>query len=303
MALPTQLDDGFLFRRLMDSTSDSVYVKDRECRLRRVSAGMVRNLGRADAAELIGKTDFELFDDDFARLTDAEDRRIMEIGEPMIGVVESRHLPGGGVNWTLTSKYPLHDEAGEVIGLIGMTCEINELKQAETNFQHLATHDTLTGLPNRYLMMDRLTQAVARATRDQVPFALLFLDVDDFKAINDAHGHDAGDEILRELSTRLRTSIRASDTAARIGGDEFVAIVEGADFERAIEVADRIRMRIGTSMTLKGSRRRITVSIGIAMFPHHAATAAGLLTAGDQAMYVAKRTGKNRHVVCPNAAA
>ena len=301
MALSTQLDDAFLFTQLMDSTSDSIYVKDRACRLRRVSAGMVCNLGRTDAAELVGKTDFELFDDEFARLTDAEDRRIMETGEPINGLVESRHLPGGGVNWTLTSKYPLHDEAGTVIGLIGMTCEINELKQAETTFQHLATHDTLTGLPNRYLMMDRLTQAAARSTRDGVSFGLLFVDIDDFKAINDSHGHDAGDEILRVLSARLRTCVRASDTVARIGGDEFVAIVEGADVAGAIEVADRIRARVGTPMTPGGWRRRISVSVGIAMFPDHALTAAGLLTAGDQAMYLAKRAGKNRHVVCPTA--
>lgn len=105
----------------------------------------------------------------------------METDQPISGLLESRQLPDGSLNWTHTSKLPLHDAEGQVIGLIGITREINELKQAETTLQYLATHDTLTGLPNRYLMIDRLTQVLARARRDGTRFAVLFADIDDFK--------------------------------------------------------------------------------------------------------------------------
>jgi PAS domain S-box-containing protein len=215
------LDDGFLFRALLDSMPDSVYVKDRDARLLRVSQSMVRNLGLADRAELVGKSDIDLFGADFGHRTYIEDLRVMETDEPIAGLIESRQLDDGGLNWTLTTKLPIRDETGQVIGLIGITREINELKQAEMSLQYLATHDTLTALPNRFLMMDRLNQVLARAERDASPCGVLFVDLDDFKSINDSAGHEAGDGVLRSIAERLQSCVRASDTVARLGGDEF----------------------------------------------------------------------------------
>ncbi|MGZ8640182.1 MAG: diguanylate cyclase domain-containing protein, partial [Actinomycetota bacterium] len=177
----------------MQNTEDSIYFKDRGCRLLRVSRRMARSLGFSDPSELVGKTDIDLFGESFGRRTFLEDLRIMESNEPIIGLVESRRMEGSEMNWTLTTKVPLHDASGNVIGLMGITREINELKRTELDLQHLATHDPLTDLPNRYLLVDRLSQTLAHARRSRSIFAVLFLDVDDFKSINDARGHEFGD--------------------------------------------------------------------------------------------------------------
>ncbi|MGZ5300558.1 MAG: diguanylate cyclase domain-containing protein, partial [Actinomycetota bacterium] len=187
------LSEDFQFRALMQNTEDSIYFKDRGCRLLRVSRRMARSLGFSDPSELVGKTDIDLFGESFGRRTFLEDLRIMESNEPIIGLVESRRMEGSEMNWTLTTKVPLHDASGNVIGLMGITREINELKRTELDLQHLATHDPLTDLPNRYLLVDRLSQTLAHARRSRSIFAVLFLDVDDFKSINDARGHEFGD--------------------------------------------------------------------------------------------------------------
>ena len=284
------LDDGFLFRSLMETMADSIYFKDRQCRLVRVNRKMALDLGRADPAELIGRTDIELFGREFGEMTMLDDTRIMETDEPIIGLTESRQLESGEVNWTLTTKTPLHDPAGTVVGLLGITREINELKRAEMTLEHLATHDTLTGLPNRYLMFDRLNQLLVRAVRYELSFAILFIDLDGFKRVNDSRGHDVGDLVLRGVAERLTRNLRAADTVARIGGDEFVILLEslraGPD---AIALADKIRSAVSTPFALPGGDATVTVSIGIGLYPDDGHDAEGLLKAADVAMYRAKR--------------
>jgi diguanylate cyclase (GGDEF)-like protein/PAS domain S-box-containing protein len=284
------LDDGFLFRSLMETMVDSIYFKDRQCRLVRVNRKMALDLGRADPAELIGRTDIELFGREFGEMTMLDDTRIMETDVPIIGLTESRQLESGQVNWTLTTKTPLHDQAGTVVGLLGITREINELKRAEMALEHLATHDTLTGLPNRYLMFDRLNQLLVRAARYELSFAILFIDLDGFKRINDSRGHDVGDLVLRGVAERLTRNLRAADTVARIGGDEFVVLLEslraGPD---AIALADKIRSAVGMPFALPGGDAAVTVSIGIGQYPDDGRDAEELLKAADVAMYRAKR--------------
>jgi diguanylate cyclase (GGDEF)-like protein/PAS domain S-box-containing protein len=293
------LDDGFLFRALLDSMTDSVYVKDRDARLVRVSLSMVRNLGVADRAELVGKTDVDLFGADFGHRTYIEDLRVMETDEPIAGLIESRQLDNGGQNWTLTTKLPVHDETGGVVGLLGITREINELKQAEMSLQYLATHDSLTALPNRFLFMDRLNQVLARAERDASTSSVLFVDIDDFKQVNDSAGHEAGDNVLRSIADRLQSCVRASDTVARLGGDEFVVVLEHARLAEASAVADRIRSAVAGPIPFQGRTHAVSASVGISLYPDHAGDASGLLTAADYAMYLAKRSGKDRTAVCP----
>ena len=290
MSPDVSLDDGFLFRSLMETMVDSIYFKDRQCRLVRVNRKMALDLGRADPAELIGRTDIELFGREFGEMTMLDDTRIMETDEPIIGLTESRQLESGQVNWTLTTKTPLHDQAGTVVGLLGITREINELKRAEMALEHLATHDTLTGLPNRYLMFDRLNQLLVRAARYELSFAILFIDLDGFKRINDSRGHDVGDLVLRGVAERLTRNLRAADTVARIGGDEFVVLLEslraGPD---AIVLADKIRSAVGMPFALPGGDAAVTVSIGIGQYPDDGRDAEELLKAADVAMYRAKR--------------
>ena len=294
------LGDAFQLRALMENTEDSIYFKDRQCRLVRVSQQMADNLGFADASELVGKTDVDLFGESFGQRTLMEDLRIMESDEPIIGLVESRSVGESGTNWTLTTKVPLHDASGEVIGLLGITREINELKRTELNLQHMATHDPLTGLPNRYLMTDRLSQTLAQATRSRSIFAVLFLDIDDFKAINDTRGHEFGDLVLRHLGGTIVGTVRSSDTVARIGGDEFVIILETLEKrDDAGLVADKILRKVDKPFTLMRHKVNMTVSIGISIFPDNASDVEVLLGAADYAMYLAKGAGKNRWAACP----
>ena len=290
MSPAASLDDEFLFRSLMETMVDSIYFKDRQCRLVRVNRKMTRDLGRDDPAELIGRTDIELFGQEFGEVTMLDDLRIMETDEPLVGLTESRQLESGQVNWTLTTKTPLHDPAGNVVGLLGITREINELKRAEITLEHLATHDTLTGLPNRYLMFDRLNQLLVRAERYETGFAVLFIDLDGFKRINDSRGHDVGDLVLRGVADRLSQSVRAADTVARIGGDEFVILVEelraGPD---ATALAQKIQAALGRPFSLPGGDATVTVSVGIGLYPEDGRDAEELLKAADVAMYRAKR--------------
>ena len=273
---------------------ESIYVKDLDCHLIRISRSMARNLGLERPEDVVGLTDLELFGPEFGARTMLEDRRVMANDEPLLGLIESRQLDGGGMNWTLTSKVPLHDASGAVVGLLGITSGINEIKQAESNLQYLATHDSLTGLPNRFLLGDRLIQLIGRASRQRATFALMFIDIDDFKAINDERGHDAGDELLRSLGQRFHATVRNSDTVARIGGDEFVVVVEGVDRARGTELGRKLIKAAAAPFHAGGSSVKVTISVGLAMYPDHGLDAATLMAAADQAMYLAKHSGKNR---------
>ena len=280
------------FRALMENTEDSIYFKDRDCRLLGVSQRMAVNLGFSDPSELVGKTDVDLFGESFGRGKLMEDRKIMESGVPVIGIIESRMLEGAALNWTSTTKVPIRDGSGVVIGLMGITREINELKRAELDLQHLATHDRLTDLPNRYLLMDRMAQTIAHAARAS--------SIDDFKATNDEHGHEFGDVVLQSIAQTLQGTVRSSDTVARIGGDEFVIVLEtlGGRLD-ARSVADKVLASVAKPVTLQGHTVKTTVSIGISFYPDNSGDAEALVRAADYAMYLAKAEGKNSWQVCP----
>jgi len=175
----------------------------------------------------------------------------------------------------------------------------DELSRRQQELSFMATHDTLTGLPNRTLILDRGEQALVRARRHQTPVAALFIDIDNFKSINDTLGHDAGDELLRHLTARLDGVVRATDALGRLGGDEFVVIAEDLSLEAGPElIAERLLEALSEPVRLNGGRETelaITASIGIAMGVR--SSAEELLRDADIAMYRAKREGKNRHVV------
>lgn len=289
--------DEFLFNALMDSTPDATYFKDRQSRLLRVSRKMARDLGFSDPSQLVGMTDIDLFGRAFGEATRLDDLKVIETGRPIIGVVESRQLGGGRTNWTLTSKLPLVDESGDVIGLVGMTREISETRETELALQHLATHDALTDLPNRFLLVDRLGQLLARAQRTSTVFAVLFMDIDRFKEVNDSRGHDFGDLLLRAFAKRLAKGVRKSDTVARIGGDEFVIILENLhDVAEADGIASKLQAALARPFTLDATRLKVTASIGISFYPDNGRETETLLRAADYAMYLAKRRGGNGHV-------
>ena len=289
--------DEFLFRALMESTPDATYFKDRQSRLMRVSRKMARDMGFSDPAQLIGMTDVDLFGRVFGDATRLDDLKVIETDRPIIGVVESRRLGNGRTNWTLTSKLPLHDESGKVIGLVGMTREISETRETELALQHLATHDVLTDLPNRFLLVDRLGQLLARAQRSSMTFAVLFMDIDRFKDVNDSRGHDFGDLLLCAIAKRMAKSVRKSDTVARIGGDEFVIVLENlSETVEADAIASKLQHALSRPFTLEAKKLKVTASIGISFYPDNGRDTESLLRAADYAMYLAKRKGGNGHV-------
>ena len=170
--------------------------------------------------------------------------------------------------------------------------------------EKLATHDHLTGLPSLNLARDRLAMAIHAAQRSKKKVALLFIDLDDFKKVNDTLGHDAGDHVLKHVAKCLRSATRAEDTAARIGGDEFIAIAGGVtDGQVAAGIAERAIALISQPIEYLGSPISIGASVGIALFPDHAGDAESLLKAADTAMYQVKKGGKNRFAFAPLLAA
>jgi len=176
--------------------------------------------------------------------------------------------------------------------------DITARKNTEQVIQHLALHDALTGLSNRTLLFDRLEGAITAARRRSSSFALFFLDLDDFKPVNDELGHDAGDLVLKTIARRLQASIRESDTVARVGGDEFVLVLQDVHGRNdALSVADKTIAALSRSIDAGPRLCEVGVTLGIALYPEHGEDPDTLIRHADAAMYAAKRLGKNRSLV------
>lgn len=196
------------------------------------------------------------------------------------------------VEWLSISR--VCDESGRVTHHVAVFSDISERKAAEEHIQHLAHYDVLTDLPNRALFSDRLRQALVKAKRDKTHLALMFLDLDKFKLVNDTLGHDVGDLLLQEVAKRLRDCIRESDSAARIGGDEFVILLPVIEVEQdAMRVAEKIRLALNQPFALAGHSLHISTSIGIAVYPEHGSDETELSRNADTAMYYSKEGGRN----------
>jgi diguanylate cyclase (GGDEF)-like protein/PAS domain S-box-containing protein len=175
--------------------------------------------------------------------------------------------------------------------------DISALHQANERIQFLAFHDALTGLPNRALFLDRLEQAVERAKREQQRLAVIFIDLDGFKEINDSLGHDIGDLLLQEIAQRIRDRLRrGTDTVARLGGDEFVVLMEDlGDPNHCVVLATEIIADVATPLALRGHTVRVGASLGIAFFPEDGDDTLELMKRADIAMYAAKAAGKSTY--------
>lgn len=171
--------------------------------------------------------------------------------------------------------------------------EITEQKEKELHYRQLAYYDELTELPNRSMLYRHLTKTLSRAKRKDRTVAALFLDLDGFKSVNDTLGHDGGDELLKEVASRLDTTVREEDFVCRLAGDEFIIIIEETCPEEIDQLAARLTEVINASYTLLPNDLSISASIGIAMYPSHAANMEELLVNADKAMYSAKNNGKN----------
>ncbi|BCB26830.1 hypothetical protein SKTS_17160 [Sulfurimicrobium lacus] len=214
-------------------------------------------------------------------------------GEVWRGEVVNRRKDGSLYDEELTIA-PVKDESGTILHFVGIKHDITERKKTEERILHLAQYDVLTDLPNRALLNDRLQQAIAAARRDGTGLALMLIDLDKFKPINDTLGHDVGDLLLKEVARRLRGCVRESDTVARIGGDEFVVLLRTvAHVPDAKAVAEKIRNTLNQPFELAGHRLSISSSTGIALYPEHGSSEVELSKNADIAMYHAKENGRD----------
>jgi diguanylate cyclase (GGDEF)-like protein/PAS domain S-box-containing protein len=229
-----------------------------------------------------------------------EKGRTAAAGEPFRG--EYRLMgPGDRVVWVRDETTVIRDPDGRPTLRQGVLIDITERRRADEEVQYLAYHDQLTGLPNRAMFEDLLGRALARARRQQTALAVLYVDLDDFKDVNDSLGHAAGDELLRELGERLTAAVRESDLVARHGGDEFLVLLpdlpSGADWAQprpsttAATIAARIHGVFEQSFDLRGRNVTVSASVGASLYPGAADDPEGLLAAADEAMYRSKRRG------------
>ena len=188
------------------------------------------------------------------------------------------------------------DAGGEVTHYVGVSSDITMIKEHQKRLEHLAHYDALTQLPNRVLLADRMQLALAQAQRSGKLLAVGYLDLDDFKPINDSLGHEAGDQMLIEVAQRLRSCMRSGDTVSRFGGDEFALLLTDIDnVDEAERAASRILAALSAPFTLRGQVVNISASIGLTLYPHDGASPDTLLRHADQAMYLAKQAGRNRY--------
>ena len=196
----------------------------------------------------------------------------------------------GGIGWIESMVVPLLDDDGNMTGALGINRDISARVQNEERMARLAHYDQLTDLPNRYLLIDRLKQLIVHAGRNNTQFALLFIDLDKFKSINDEAGHAIGDLALKEVTRRFAEVFRASDTVARFGGDEFVILLEELNQrDDATQVAEQIMAELHRPCSIQGHNISLAASIGTAVFAEDGTTADELLNFADKAMYRVKK--------------
>ncbi len=211
--------------------------------------------------------------------------------QPRHAVVMAATLADGQRRWLQVDATPLLDTEGALLHLIVSFIDITARKQVEESLAHQALHDSLTGLPNRVLLADRLDQGLQTARRTATPLALLLVDLNRFKEVNDTLGHPVGDLLLQQVATRMRDALRPSDTVARLGGDEFAVLLPATDADGAATVAATLCQALAEPLTVADQIVTVGASVGIALYPDQGADASTLLWQADMAMYAAKRAG------------
>jgi diguanylate cyclase (GGDEF)-like protein/PAS domain S-box-containing protein len=281
---------------VVNNIPSMVFVKDAaESRFVSLNPAGERLIGfRED--EIVGKTDHDLFPAPQADLFVAQDREAL--GNPREIWVEDEPITtrSGEQRILQTKKLVLMDAEGQPKYLLGISEDVTEQKKIDERLTYLATHDGLTGLPNRHLLMERLSHAWARAKYGHHAVAVLYIDLDGFKEINDTLGHAAGDEVLKAVAELLKATLRKTDIIARVGGDEFVVVLEEvAAPDQVSAMAQHLRRRFEQPFMVAGQEIFIGASIGISLHPGAAEDFEALLKMADIAMYHAKSAERNTH--------
>ena len=281
---------------LLACGGERVFFKDLESRFLLVSEGWLVAYGQGHSLEdVLGKTDFDIFSRPHAAAAFEDEQRIMQTGEAVVGKTQRETFHGRPDAWSSTTKMPLLDDNGRIIGTFGISRDVTAQVAAQEALSHQALHDPVTGLANRIALMDRLAQALVALERTPGRIVLLFVDLDDFKSINDTLGHDAGDRALVSIAKRLARVVRRVDTVARLGGDEFVLLCTTLrDDDDLRLIADRVMRAV--CAPLKDGKHTLTVtgSLGAVATADPLADPGELLRQADIAMYAAKRAGRNR---------
>ena len=311
-------DSQALYRLLTEDAQDVLWRTDARLIVTYISPADERLRGfRAD--EVVGRHVFDMFNEEGVAVVKAMiARRAQEeaSGTPVgfLNFQVQHRCKDGRLIWGEVMSKTDRNAQGEIIGYHGITREITERKRLEEQVRQLAFHDTLTRLANRRLMLEHLDQAMSASKRSHHHGALLFLDLDNFKSLNDTHGHSVGDLLLIEVAERLKACVREADTVARFGGDEFVVLLCELDTqpaeasEQAIAVAEKIRIRLSDLYVLQAApsgpatgtiEHQCTASIGVAIFRGRDESQSSVIDRADAAMYQAKKDGRNRIRLAP----
>jgi diguanylate cyclase (GGDEF)-like protein/PAS domain S-box-containing protein len=279
------------FRDVVDASGEYVWETDADWRYTYLSERAEAVLGYP-REELLGRRPRDLMPLGEPRMVD-EWLAVRAIeGEPFRDLLHRMITKSGGVIWQSVNAVPVRDAQGKFAGWRGTGADVTARKHAEARIEHLATRDALTGLPNAMLLADRASQAILAAARSRSQFALLCIDLDRFKLVNDSLGHRAGDALLRAVAERLGNTLQAADTLARLGGDDFVLLQTIKSVEDAAALAQRILGVLTRPFTVEGQQLGIAASIGISIYPDDGRDFVELLKNADAALYHAKESGK-----------
>lgn len=279
--------------RVLEVTGEGVMITNEKLQILRVNRAFTTITGYSEA-EVLGRTPGVLRSDRhdaefYARLWSEVNR----VGSWQ-GEVWNRNREGVVYpEWLSISA--MRDDTGQVTHYVGVFSDISALVDSRQRLEQMATQDVLTGLPNRRMLTDRLQQAISRASRQGGEIALCFIDLDNFKTVNDSLGHEAGDDLLKEIARRLHDNLRSADTVARLGGDEFVLLLEGSSRHECLQTVERIHRALAGTIKVRGHEVPCGVSVGIAMYPEDGEDGNVLMQHADAAMYRAKEGGKGRY--------
>ena len=282
-----------LAARVFDRAGEGIMVTDPQQHILTVNDAFSKVTGYS-AEDVLGKTPAVLSSGSHNRMFYSDMWSALQEQGWWQGEIWNRRKSGEVYPEWLTIN-SVKDPAGQVINYVGIFSDITIVKESQRRVEFLATHDELTSLPNRALFLDRVRQTVARSQRMDATFAILFIDLDNFKVVNDSLGHAAGDELLIEISRRLRECVRGADTVARFGGDEFAVLIEDASVEDSEMTARRIAEAMLRPYPIGRQTLFPSASIGICLYPEDGRDAETLLKNADSAMYQAKDSGKSTH--------
>lgn len=287
-----------LLQRAMAAASNGIVIADatrEDCPIIYINAGFERLSGYC-YEDIMGRNCR------FLQGPDTDPASVRKLGEAVRDGTERRvtllnYRKDGKPFWNELFLAPVHDADGRLVQYVGVQNDVTERRRAEEQVAHMAYHDALTGLANRAKLEASLQRALRDANQRKLSLALLYLDLDDFKSVNDGLGHGAGDDLLREAARRLRAVCRPSDILARQGGDEFLILLDALEEEpekTAGAVAERAARALGEPFDLEGQKVTVGASVGLSLFPRDARDADSLLKHADSAMYAAKSNGRGR---------